>query len=73
MNYIIDANVGDVFRWGEHFGAFRAHCRITRINDLDVHFIYLDGPQQGAAGYTTLPQNIDLVPHPLEKLAEESP
>ena len=59
MNWIPDAVVGDRFRWLDN----DVICRITGFRDanIDVHFIYESGPFKGQHGYTSLPQDIELL------------
>jgi len=65
MNWIPDAKVGDRFRWR----GSDIICRITRIKDIAVYFDYEVGPRSGSWGYTSLPQDIELLTV-LDDLAE---
>lgn len=59
FNWIPSSRVGDYFKW-DHDGTV---CRITSLRDadLDVHFVRVTGPRKGQYGYTTLPQDIELL------------
>lgn len=57
MNYLPTAKVGDRFRW-QRDGVV---CRITEIRDLDIHFVRETGDWAGRYGYTTVPQDIELL------------
>lgn len=72
MNFLRAARVGDYFRWDSipHPEAAGKICRITELDGLDVHFVWITGDLAGKPGYTTLPQAVTLI-HPLEALALE--
>ena len=61
MNWLVGAKIGDRFRW-RSTGEI---CTITGFKDIDVYFEYDDGRW----GYTTLPQDVELVTV-LDELAE---
>ena len=59
MNWLPDARVGDVFRW-------RGDSKLYKIigeKDCDIYFHHLDekGRDIGKWGYTTLPQDVEIV------------
>ena len=59
FNWMPDSKVGDYFRW-DRDGEI---CRITRFEDaeMDVYFVHVTGPRKGQHGYTTLPQDVELL------------
>lgn len=57
MNWIPEAKVGDRFRWCDS----RMICKITRIEDIDIYYIYETGVRKGWWALTTLPQDIVMV------------
>lgn len=65
MNWLVNAKPGDRFRWNRTGDV----CKIVEIYDLEVRFVYLDGPREGQFGYTTLPQDVTLLTV-LDDLAE---
>lgn len=65
MNWLVGAEVGDVFRWLRD----GTMCRITEFRDDEVRFVYVNGRLTGRWGYTLLPQDVQLA-SAVERLAD---
>ncbi len=57
MNWLPTAKVGDRFRWRGDGTV----CRITEIDECDIYFMRETGDWAGQRGYTTVPQDVELL------------
>jgi len=60
--YLEGAKVGDWFRWTGIY-ADNSICEITRFSDngIRVSYIHVAGSRKGRRGFTSLPQDIELL------------